>query len=145
MKKLILGVMSSGLIAILFLTGGCKLSNSNPSYTEFAIQVDSIQHQDTIAFGKMLNIKFYGTIGPSACYSFSRFSGGVYDKQIDIAVLGKYKNGQNACASVMQYLNGDSLDVNLITPGSYIIHVIEPTPPDIYDTLFVSQPVTPAR
>ncbi len=145
MKKLIFGLMGSGLIAILILTGGCKLESSNPNYSEFAIQVDSIQHPDTIAIGKMLNIKFYGTIGPSECYSFSRFSGVVNGQQIDIAVLGKYKNGQNTCATVMQYLNGDSLGVTLVSSGKYVIHVMQPTPPDIYDTVYVSKLIKPAR
>lgn len=148
MKKLILGVMSSGLIAILFLTGGCKFSNLNnptPAYTEFAVQVDSIQYPDTLMFGKTLNVKFFGTIGPNTCYSFSRFVGGVSQNQIDVAVYGKFTNDTANCAQVVQYLDGKTLNVNLKLPGTYIIHLVEPTHPDIYDTLYVSQPVSPAR
>ena len=142
MKKLIFGLIGASIIVILFLTGGCKLGNNNSSFTEFAIQIDSIQHPDTVVFGKTLNIKFYGTIGPNDCYSFSRFVGGITGNQINIAAFGKFSNG-TVCASVMQYLTGDTLGVNLVTSGTYVIHVMEPAPPDIYDTVYVSHAVTP--
>ncbi|MBE0650662.1 MAG: hypothetical protein IH595_07450, partial [Bacteroidales bacterium] len=51
MKKLLFGLFAAGFVAVLLLTGGCKLGNSSPTYTEFAIQVDSIQYPDTIVSG----------------------------------------------------------------------------------------------
>ncbi len=145
MKKLVFGLLAGGFVAVLFLTGGCKLDTTAPSFTEFGIQVDSIQYPDTIPFGKTLNIKFYGTIGPSTCYSLSRFTGGISGQQINIAVLGKFANNESTCASAVQYMNGDSLGVNLTASGKYIIHVMQPTPPDIYDTVVVRKAVTPMQ
>lgn len=142
MKKLLFGLMAGGFVAAMLFAGGCRLSSSNPNYTEFSIQVDSIQHPDTITYGNSLTIKFYGTIGPSTCYSFSRIVGGINGNTINLQVLGKYANNQNACESTPQYLDGDSLIMNQLTPGSFIIHVMEPAPPDIYDTVYVTQQLT---
>ncbi|MBE0649681.1 MAG: hypothetical protein IH595_02460, partial [Bacteroidales bacterium] len=89
--------------------------------------------------------KFYGTIGPSTCYSFSRFVGGVTNQQIDIAVLGKYTNNESNCASAVQYMNGDSLGLHLTTTGTFVIHVQQPTPPDIYDTVYVKGSIASKR
>lgn len=139
MKKLLFGLMAIGFIAITFLIGGCSLGNSTPNYTEYAIQVDSIQHPDTITYGSTLTIKFYGEIGPSTCYSFSRFAGNFLGTMLNVQVLGSYANSQS-CAASMQYLNGDTLAVNQLQPGNFVIHVLEPSPPDIYDTVFVTQP-----
>lgn len=145
MKKLLFGLFAAGFVAVLLLTGGCKLGNSSPTYTEFAIQVDSIQYPDTIVSGTAQYIKFYGTIGPSTCYSFSRFVGGVTNQQIDIAVLGKYTNNESNCASAVQYMNGDSLGLHLTTTGTFVIHVQQPTPPDIYDTVYVKGSIASKR
>lgn len=146
MKKTLLFVTGSAIIASLFLLGGCKLNSpsSGPSYTEYAIQVDSIQSPDTIALGKSLNIKFYGKIGPSTCYSFSRFVGGVNNHNINVAVYGKYQSGLSNCTDSLQYLNGKELSVNLITSGPFIIHVYQPAPPDLYDTVYVTQGGSPS-
>lgn len=141
MKKLLFGLIAGSFLATLLLTEGCKLGSSSPSFTEFGIQIDSIQYPDTVVSGTPQYIKFYGTIGPSTCYSFSRFVGGVTGQKIDIAVLGKYTNNESNCASAMQYLNGDSLGVHLTTPGKFVIHVQQPTPPDIYDTIYVKSAV----
>lgn len=137
MKKLLFFVMGSCFICFLFLMGGCNVGSSGLSYKEYTIQVDSIQAPDTITLGDTLIVRFYGTIGDDGCYSFSRFVGGVTDRNIDVTVLGKYAMGQNACPSGMQYLNGVGLKVDPVSPGPNIIHVHESTPPDIYDTVFI--------
>lgn len=139
MKKSLFFLIGSALVVSLFLLGGCSLNKtSGPSFTEFQMQIDSIQSPDSIAFGKALNIKFYGKIGPSTCYSFSRFAGGVNNRDINVAVYGKYQSGLSNCIDSTQYLNGKELSVNLITSGLFVIHVYEPTPPDIYDTVYVA-------
>jgi hypothetical protein len=139
MKKTLFFVMGSAIIASFFLLGGCKLNSpSGPSYTEYSIQVDSIQTPDTIALDSALIVKFYGKIGPSTCYSFSRFVGGVNNHNIDVQVLGKYQSGLSNCTDSIQYLNGKKLSVNLITSGPFIIHVYQPNPPDLYDTVYVA-------
>lgn len=140
MKKLLFALIGGSFLASLFLIGGCKLSSSSPNYTEFAINVDSIQHPDTINYGKSLVIKFYGTIGPSTCYSFSHFAGNVSTHQVNVQVLGKYIDQSN-CASETQYLNGDSLTLNQVDSGNFVIHVYRDTTADISDTVFVKHTV----
>lgn len=137
MKKLLFFILGSCFICSLLLIGGCKLGTSGLDYKEYTIQVDSIQAPDTIALGDTLFIKFYGTIGNSGCFSFSRFVGGVNQRNIDITVLGKYAMGQNNCPAVMQYLNGIKLKVDPVSPGPNVIHVHQTAPPDLYDTVFV--------
>lgn len=136
MKKILFGLVGSSFLVSMFLMGGCKLSSSSPNYTEYAINVDSIQHPDTLNYGSSLVIRFYGTIGPSTCYEFSRFVGNVSTSQINVQVLGKYSDESN-CASEMQYLDGDSLTVNQIDSGNFVIHVFQDSTADISDTVFV--------
>lgn len=139
MKKQLFGLVAVISLAIMLLIGGCKLSSTGPSYTEYAIQVDSIQYPDTVTYGNPLIIKFYGTIGTSTCYSFSRFAGNYASNQINVQVLGKYMNNQSNCATALQYLNGDSLAVTQYNSGNFVIHVLQPSPPDIYDTLYITK------
>jgi hypothetical protein len=147
MKKTLFFVIGAAFTASLFLWGGCKLNGpSGPNYTEYSIQVDSIQHPDTISLGQQLPIKFYGKIGPSTCYSFSRFVGGVNNHDINIAVYGRYQSGLSNCVDSVQYLDGRQLSVNLITSGPFIIHIYQPSPPDLYDTIYVAPAASkPAR
>lgn len=139
MKKILYFVIGVAFTASLLLWGGCKLNGpSGPNFTEYTIQVDSIQHPDTISLGQQLPIKFYGKIGPSTCYSFSRFVGGVNNHDINIAVYGKYESGNPNCVDSTQYLNGKELSVKLMTEGTFIIHIYQPNPPDLYDTVYVA-------
>lgn len=136
MKKMSLVLTGLAFMAFLFLVSGCKLNSPTPNFKEFAIQVDSIQLPDTVELGKTLYIKFYGTIGPNGCYSFSRFAGGINGKKIEVEVYGKYLQ-QSGCPQQVQYMNGISLRINPVDTGAYFVHVMEPRPPDIYDTVHV--------
>lgn len=138
MKKYIFTLIAPLLFMSIFLWGGCKLdSPSNTQYTEFVMEIDSIIHPDTIRLGSSLPIKFYGTIGPDGCYSFSRFDGHFEGKNILITAYGR-KSDETVCPDVMQYLQGLTLTVNQLDTGRYIIHVQQAFPPDLYDTVFVS-------
>ena len=138
MKKLSLIVAGGIFIASLFLLGGCKLNNTGPSFSQFSIPIDSIQTiPDTITLGNTFKIKFYGKIGPSTCYSFYRFGGRINGKDIDIAVYGKYQNDPS-CQDTAQYLDGKELSVTPQISGTYAIHIYQPSPPDLFDTVYVA-------
>lgn len=141
MKKLLFFALGSAFLVSLFFLGGCNLKNTaSPTYSEYAIQVDSIQYPDTISAGQSLNVKFYGNIGPNTSYSFSRFVGGVSPNGIGVAVYGKYLAGQSNVVDSTQYLDGKVLTVTPNVNGNFIIHVYQPNPPDIFDTVYITPP-----
>lgn len=138
MKKFLFLILVPLFLTVIFMVNGCKLDNpSNTHYTEFVIQIDSITHPNTVKLGSSLQIKFYGTIGPDGCYSFSRFDGGVEGKTINVTVYGR-KSDEDVCTQQVQYLSGATLNVNQLDTGRYILHVHQPFPPDLTDTVFVS-------
>lgn len=116
---------------------GCKPDNNNyPNYTEFVMHVDSIQHPSSLYLGSNLSIKFYGEIGPDGCYTFSRFSGKMQGREIQVTAYGKHEES-TACDTAISYLYGATLTVSQLDTGRYVIHVFQPSPPDIYDTIYV--------
>jgi len=134
--SIILGM--TALMAFSFL--GCNPNNKAvPKYTEFMMHIDSIQHPSSLPLGQNLNIKFYGVIGPDGCYTFSRFSPSMQDRNINIIAYGKHSDA-TSCDMAISYLEGATLTVNQLDTGRYIIHVSQPNPPDIYDTVYVQMP-----
>ncbi len=120
-----------------FTFWGCNPNNTDyPNYTEFVMQIDSIQHPSSILLGRNLNIKFYGKIGPDGCYTFSRFAPSLQGKNINITVYGKHSDA-TSCDTATSYLDGATLAVTQLDTGRYIIHVSQAEPPDIYDTVYV--------
>ncbi len=138
MKKLIFLFLVPVSLLVIFMAGGCKLDNpSNVHYTEFVMQIDSIFHPDTIRIGGTLPIRFYGTIGPDGCYSFSRFNGTLDGRNINITAYSKVSD-EEVCTQQIQYLDGVTLSVNQLDTGRYIIQVHQASPPNIIDTVFVA-------
>ncbi len=129
-----------GIAALLaFSFWGCNPNNKDiPNYTEFMMQIDSIQHPTIIPLGRNLDIKFYGTIGPDGCYTFSRFDPKLDEnnKVISVTAYGKHSD-ETVCDQSISYLEGATLSVSQLDTGRYIIHVFQPVPPDIYDTVYV--------
>ncbi len=125
------------MVLFTFSFWGCNPNNTDiPSYTTFVIRIDSIQYPSSIFMERNLTIKFYGTIGTDGCYTFSNFSPTFKDKKINVTVYGRHIN-KTTCNQSIPYLNGATLDVAKLDTGMYIIHVIQPSPPDIYDTVYV--------
>ncbi len=137
MKKLLFLFLLPVSISAVFMLNSCKLDNpSDMQYTEFVMQIDSILYPDTVRVGNFLPIQFYGPIGPNGCYSFLRFSGSVNNRDINITAYGKKLDG-DICTQKPQYLNGVILSVSQLEKGTYIIHVHEPNPPDLIDSVYV--------
>ncbi len=140
MKKVWLQTFLAGIILSgLFFIGGCDDDSYDiPEYTEFQVQVDSIEYPSSIFLGQNLTIKFYATLGPDGCYTFSRFDATLTDNLIDVTVYGKHEQ-RDICTDAISYLYGSALDVSRLDTGMYIIHVNQPYPPDIYDTVYVKR------
>ncbi len=138
-KKLLGWGIAGLLVSILFL-GSCKQDHWDvPKYKEFVMQIDSIQMPSALKLGQSLKIKFYGTIGPDGCYVFSRFAPKAQGKNITVTVYGKHEE-KNICPQVISRLEGGLLQVNLLDTGRYVVHVSNPNPPDIFDTVMVRMP-----
>jgi hypothetical protein len=136
-KTKLLPVVISVMMLTAFSFWGCNPNNSDiPNYKEFIMQIDSIQHPSSIPLGRNLTIKFYGTIGPDGCYTFSRFSPSMQGRNINVTVYGKQSDA-TSCDTAVSYLYGAALNVTQLDTGRYIIHVSQPVPPDIYDTVYV--------
>ncbi len=139
-NRKLLGWGIAGLLAAVLFFGSCKQDNLNlPKYKEFVMQIDSIQMPATLKLGQSLKIKFYGTIGPDGCYVFSRFAPKAQGKNITITVYGKHEE-KSVCPQVISRLEGGLLEVNLLDTGRYVVHVSNPNPPDIFDTVTVKMP-----
>ncbi len=141
MKKnfLFSSLLVSALGFVLFL-GSCDTTSYDiPKYTEFVMQIDSIQMPSTIKLGQRLDIKFYGTIGPDGCYRFSRFAAKADNKTISVTVYGRHEE-KDLCNEAVSYLNGGLLQINMLDTGRYVVHVSQPKPPDIFDTVYVTTP-----
>jgi hypothetical protein len=138
-KKGLLVILSVFLLSGFLLVNGCDNSPYDlPQYTEFQVHVDSIEHPSHIFLGQNLTIKFYAMLGPNGCYTFSRFDAKISGNMLNIAVYGKQEKS-DVCNDGISYLYGGTLQVNRLDTGMYIIHVNQPVPPDIYDTVYVKK------
>ncbi len=141
MKKTHFLSIAMGMAALMaFSFWGCNPNNTDiPNYTTFVMKIDSIQHPSSVLLGRKLDIKFYGTIGPNGCYTFSHFDPSLQGRNINVTVYGQHSDA-TTCDMAVSYLNGAMLSVSQLDTGRYIIHVSQPNPPDIFDTVYVRMP-----
>ncbi|RLD36149.1 MAG: hypothetical protein DRI73_01185 [Bacteroidetes bacterium] len=116
-----------GFTVILFLILSLSLFNCKKKDTEtqFVIKVDSIQLADTVEVGTALRIKFFGTIGPNGCYSFSHDETDFIQTTVSIKLWGK-NSGAGNCPAVVVKLDGMYMDVNFNSSGTYTIQIVQP-------------------
>ena len=137
MKRSIIWVLVIALASIIYFSSGCK-KKSNET-VEFIMAVDSIAHADTIPLGEVLEIRFYGVIGPNDCYSFSRFEPAFGPTNMQFTLYGKEVK-RDDCAGSVQYLNGGGIGITDATAGEWTITVLQPegvTP--INSTVYVQE------
>ena len=113
-------IMSS----VIYLSSGCS-KNNDPEVREFQMTVDSIQHADTIALGEVLEIKFFGVIGPNDCYEFSRYDPAFGLDNMEFTLYAK-ETKRDDCAGSGQYLNGAGIGITDATAGEWSITVLQP-------------------
>lgn len=113
------------IIAVLFLFicifhSACKKDES--SGVQFTIQVDSIVHSDTISVGDALEIKFYGLIGETKCFSFYKFDVSFNADEINIKAIGLDSENED-CEDAEINLNGEAVGIYELPEGDFTILV----------------------
>lgn len=117
--------------------GGC--SPTDGPLTDpvmFQVKVDSIAHVPSIVLGDTADIRFFGTIGPDGCHSFSHFLVIRQPASVDFAVWGK-RSLANACPAVMVYLDGNTYRYIPSQRGTLQIFVHQPDGSTLKDSLLV--------
>ncbi len=77
---------------------------------EFQVVVDSVQVPEAIAGGQPFNVVFYGGIGNSDCFSFSRFVTEQDATRLAVAAVGLYQT-TGVCNPAEVLLDGETLEV----------------------------------
>ena len=127
MRKYIL-IITSILILVVYLSTGCK-KEDDPN-TEFVILVDSLRMPDTVSFGSMLEIDFYGLVGTNDCYTFSRIEqleSTTVDPQnsIRFQLYGDYVDNGN-CQAGLVYMNPVTTTLSGMFAGTFTVVVQQP-------------------
>ena len=112
----------SVIILICFL-GSCSLDTK--TVEPYLIQVDSIAAPDTVNPKTIFEIRLYGIVGPSSCYSLEKVYCFVNDqKMITVEARGNYRYEGIACAEGVVYLD-TKVETNVPTSGIYTIKVLK--------------------
>ncbi len=127
------GLVAFFLAVILFFS--CQKSVDNPM-TEFVVRVDSVVHATFAASNDTIPLRFFGTIGPDGCHSFSHFAVERSTLQLDITVWGQRSNAL-ACPLVMVYLDGRHYDFVPGQMGWFKFNVHQPDGSIIRDSILV--------
>ena len=119
----------------LYLWAGCDKGVQNPS-TQFIVRVDSIAHTSFAALNDTIAIRFFGTIGPDGCFSFSHFETTNESLQLDITVWGDHQEA-TVCPAVMVYLDGKEYRFVAGQMGWFKINVHQPDAAIMRDSIIV--------
>lgn len=127
MRKYIL-IITSILVLAVYLSTGCK--KEDDTNTEFIILVDSLRMPDTVSFGSMLEIDFYGLVGTNDCYTFSQvkqLESTSVDPQnsIRFQLYGDYVDNGN-CQGGGVYMNPVTTTLSGMLPGTFAVLVQQP-------------------
>ena len=102
----------------------------------FQVKVDSIAHVPSIVLGDTADIRFFGTVGPDGCHSFSHFLVIRQPAAVNFVVWGK-RSLANACPAVMVYLDGNTYGYVPSQRGILQIAVHQPDGSTLRDSLLV--------
>lgn len=124
MNKSLIIVLVLALASLIYLSTGCK-KDEEPQTVEYLMLVDSLVHADTINVGEKLEIRFYGPIGPNACYSFSRFVPGFGLNAMNFTLYGS-QIISDTCGGNPRYNSGEGVAIDDMTVGEWSILVNQP-------------------
>jgi hypothetical protein len=123
------------VLALVTYSSGCKKKASLGS--EYTIQIDSIKHADTITVGETLEIKFYGLVGETNCYSFYKFNINFDQDKINVTAIGLNSESED-CKDGNVILDGESASIYSLPEGHYTIIVNQPRDNKIESPVVVS-------
>jgi hypothetical protein len=98
---------------------------------------------DTITFGDILKVDFYGLIGNNSCYTFSRFnqlqSGGSDPaNSTRMELLGIFQDNGN-CQAQDVYMNPVTANISGLIAGNFTLLVVQPDGTVMTGTCFVDE------
>lgn len=108
--------------SIFILIGNSSCKKEESPGEEYIIPIDSIIHSDTILTGEKLSIAYYGILGPTDCYSFSRFEVSFSDTAIYSTAFGLFVE-QEDCEDDLLYLDGEVANVYDLPEGDFSLIV----------------------
>jgi hypothetical protein len=142
MKKSVITVTVVVLSVLATLWSGCD-NNNDPNTEEFIIQIDSVVHVDTINFGEILSINFYGEVGPDKCYAFKELVPEyiiISDTEGELTVTSfGLHTFKDICLTGEVYMNGSELAVSDIPAGNLVINAIQPDGTSISQNVFIKE------
>ena len=125
------------IIAFILLSQYSCSTEPENDYVDFKIMVDNIAHPDTVSITDTLKIKFYGTVGPDGCHSFSHFEEHKKTNELEITVWGSRPNFETACTDVMVFLDGKEYKTLPNKRGLFQIKVVQPDNSFFIDSVYV--------
>lgn len=116
-KNIISALVVTAVLSLFLVSCNMKTKTIEP----YAIRIDSIYAPDTVAIRTLFEIRLFGYIGPSKCYSFDKAYYNI-ESQNDIYVeaWGKYTYEGTPCVSELVFMD-QVLSVVITTPGVYTI------------------------
>ena len=115
------------IMAFIVVFSSCK--KDDPVVNESIILIDSIVHQDTVALGGVLDIKFYGVIG-NGCDYFSRFEELDLDEGESINTLKlriwRRTEDNSICTEQLKYLDGSEINLSGMLAGDFFLRIGQP-------------------
>lgn len=121
-------IIVSILFLLVYFSSGCK--KDEDSNNEYLIKIDSIKMADTIDFGEVLDVEFYGLIGDTDCHKFSRFEqvepvAGDPQNSIRMKTYG-IKEDKDNCQPQMVYMNPVTLQISGMFAGEFRLLAVQP-------------------
>ena len=95
----------AAFIASVFCFLSCNTIQPEQGVIQYKVKVDSIQAPNSVSLGDTVVVRFFGTIAPDGCSSFSRFEDLLGDLTVDLTVWAQRKKAF-VCEAVMIYLDG---------------------------------------
>ena len=126
---------STCIIATAFFLLGCDKGVEYAS-SKFIVRVDSLSHVAFAALNDTIAIRFFGTIGPDGCYSFSHFETATHTSALDITVYGQHQEA-SVCPQVMVYLAGREFRFIPAQMGWLKVNVHQPDNSVLRDSIIV--------
>lgn len=131
--------LTVAFLALALLITSCKKDEVTVSNApqEFVVRIDSLAIQKPALSSDTLRGQLWGTLGPTSCYSFSRFQKIAGDSfSVRIKVIG-VNSQSNSCAQVVQKLNRAIYRVYPVYRGVFRFEVEQPDGSTLRDTITV--------
>jgi hypothetical protein len=110
-------------------------------YDTFVIDVDSIRVPETVEYGEVIPVQFYGTIGDNDCYSFCMFESSAEQYLVRITAYGRRNTTSDNCRGKTVLLREEfSIEPDASWLYGYIdIEVMQPDGSGLVESVHVGE------